>query len=131
MTTRTALLSATSACLARRRLLAGRSPLRDFAGGHACSGTSSFLVGGKPVRVHHFEPDRSGKHPAVLLPHGSAGLPKQDADASHHIAGVLAQKGYVARLVHHFDGTGTNRIDHKGIDEKLFRAWMGVVQGAV
>ena len=93
--------------------------------------TSSFPVGGEDVRVEHFTPDRPGKHPAVLLLHGSAGLPKQDADVYRYIAGVLAQKGYVALLVHYFDSTGTERIAPKDIDEKLFRVWMGVVQGAV
>jgi carboxymethylenebutenolidase len=93
--------------------------------------TSSFVVVGKPVRVEHFAPDRPGKHPAVLLLHGCAGLPKQDADAYRHIARLLANRGYVALLVHYFDSTGTKQTDAKGIDEKLFRAWMGAVQGAV
>jgi carboxymethylenebutenolidase len=93
--------------------------------------TSSFPVGGKAVRVEHFAPARPGQHPAVLLLHGSAGLPKQDADVYRYIAGVLAQKGYVALLVHYFDSTGTKQIDPRDIDEKLFRAWMGAVQGAV
>jgi carboxymethylenebutenolidase len=93
--------------------------------------TSSFIVGGKPVRVEHFTPDRPGKHPAVLLLHGSAGLPKQDADLYCYLARLLAQKGYVALLVHYFDSTGTAWIAPRDIDDKLFRAWMGAVQGAV
>jgi carboxymethylenebutenolidase len=93
--------------------------------------TSSFPVGGKDVRVEHVAPARPGKHPAVLLLHGCAGLPKKDADVYRYIAGVLARQGYVALLVHYFDSTGTKRIDPKDIDEQLFRAWMGVVQGAV
>jgi carboxymethylenebutenolidase len=93
--------------------------------------TSSFPVGGKDVRVEHFTPDRPGKHPAVLLLHGSAGLPKQDAVVYRYLARLLAQKGYVALLVHYFESTDTEWVDPKDIDEKHFRAWMGVVQAAV
>jgi carboxymethylenebutenolidase len=93
--------------------------------------TSSFLAGGKPVRVDHFAPDRAGKHPAALLLHGSTGLADQDAQAYRSVAGLLANNGYVALLVHYFESTETERIDPQHIDERLFRTWMGVVHGAV
>ena len=93
--------------------------------------TSSFVIGGKPVQVEHFTPEKTGKHPTVLLPHSSEGLPEKGAVIYRDVARVLARQGYVALLVHYFEGTGTKRIDPKDIDEKLFRAWMGVVQGAV
>jgi carboxymethylenebutenolidase len=97
----------------------------------APTGTSSFPVGGKEVQVEHFTSDRSGKHPTGLLLPGSEGLSEKDAPRYCKIASVLARKGYVALLVHYFDSTDTKRIDPRDIDGKLFRAWMGVVQGAV
>jgi dienelactone hydrolase len=84
--------------------------------------TSSFPVGGKPVRVEHCAPDRPGKRPAVLLLHGSAGLPKKDADGYRSIARLLAQQGYVALLVHYFDSTDTEWIDPRDIATSA-RSW--------
>jgi carboxymethylenebutenolidase len=93
--------------------------------------TSSFLVGGKPVRVVYFMPDKAGKHSTVLLLHGSEGLSAKDAPRYHDVARALARKGYVALLVHYFDSTDTKRIDPRDIDERLFRAWVGAVRAAV
>lgn len=92
---------------------------------------SAFVVGGKPIRVEHFVPAGAGKHPAVILLHSSEGLPDRDAATYRYAARVLAGKGYVALLVHYFDSTDTRRIDREDIDERLFRAWMGAVRGAV
>jgi carboxymethylenebutenolidase len=92
---------------------------------------SAFVVGGNPVRVEHFLPAGAGKHPAVILLHSSEGMPCRDAATYRFAARVLAQKGYVALLVHYFDSTDTKRIDREDIDAKLFREWMGAVRGAV
>jgi carboxymethylenebutenolidase len=106
-------------------------PERGPARAETKATASAFVVGGNPVRVEHFLPAGAGKHPAVLLLHSCEGMPERDAATYRYVARLLARKGYVALLVHYFDSTGTKRIDPKDIDEKLFRAWMGVVQGAV
>jgi poly(3-hydroxybutyrate) depolymerase len=79
--------------------------------------TSSFPVGGKRIQVEHSAPDRSGKHPAVLLLHGSTGLSKEDANVYRYIACVLAQRGYVALLVHYFEGIGEGLGEPKALVE--------------
>jgi carboxymethylenebutenolidase len=92
---------------------------------------SAFVVGSNPVRVEHFLPAGAGPHPAVLLLHGSEGMPERDAATYRYAARLLAGKGYVALLVHYFDSTNITRIDRKDIDARRFRAWMGAVREAV
>jgi carboxymethylenebutenolidase len=123
---RYALVGRALAALAVLACLAGPSRAAEVK-----TATSSFRAGGKPVRVDHFAPDRTGSRPAVLLLHGSTGLSGRDATAYRSTASLLANQGYVALLVHYFESTDTERVRPKDIDECLCRAWMGVVRGAV
>jgi carboxymethylenebutenolidase len=92
---------------------------------------SFFSVADKPVRVEHFRPRAKGRHPAVILLHGTEGLPDKDKRLYRYYAGVLAREGYVALLVHYFDSTKTRRIDPEKVEKKLFLAWKDAVRGAV
>jgi carboxymethylenebutenolidase len=98
----------------------------------------SFTFRDKPVAVEHFAPAGTGKHPAVLLIHGTAGLEgeqgqKGDAELYRFCARILRGQGYHAFVVHYFDSTGTKRIDPREArkDEKLLRTWMETVCAAV
>jgi carboxymethylenebutenolidase len=91
--------------------------------------TRSFKVEGETIAVECFTPSGDGRHPAVLLLHGSEG--RKDALFYRCAAGILARHGYVALIVHYFDRTGTKRIDPADISDKLFGAWMGAVRQAV
>jgi carboxymethylenebutenolidase len=98
----------------------------------------SFTFGEKSIAVEHFAPPKEGKHPAVLLIHGTAGLEgeqgqKGDAELYRFCARILAGQGYHALVVHYFDSTGTKRIDPREArkDEKLLRTWMETVCAAV
>jgi carboxymethylenebutenolidase len=93
--------------------------------------TSAFTVAGRPVRMEQFAPQAEGKQPAVILLHGSGGLPERDHRVYRHVARALARAGYVALLVHYFDSTGTEQIEPAQIDKKLFLTWKDTVQGAL
>jgi carboxymethylenebutenolidase len=79
-----------------------------------------FRLEGESIAMQCFYPAKDGRHPAVLLLHGSEGM--QDALAYRHIAHTLAEHGYVALIVHSFDRTATKRIEPTDISEKLFEA---------
>lgn len=91
--------------------------------------THSFRLEGEKIAMQCVAPAKVGKHPAVLLLHGSEGM--KDAPIYRHIAHVLAKHGYVALIVHYFDRTATKRIEAKDINEKLFKAWRETVRQAV
>jgi carboxymethylenebutenolidase len=93
--------------------------------------TSSFTASGRPVQVEQFAPQAEGKQPAVILLHGSGGLPERDHRVYRHVARAFARAGYVALLVHYFDSTGTEQIEPAQIDKKLFLAWKDAVHGAL
>src|SRR5258708_6705437 len=62
---------------------------------------TSFVSGGKEVKVEHFAPRLKGKHPALLLLHGSDGLGKH-GDGFRAAARQIAERGYAVLLVHYF-----------------------------
>jgi carboxymethylenebutenolidase len=88
-----------------------------------------FQMEGQSIAMQCFTPAGEGRHPAVLLLHGSEGM--KDERMYRHIAQILAKHGYVALIVHYFERTETKRIEPKDINEKLFAAWMETVRQAV
>src|ERR1700748_3311791 len=64
-----------------------------------------------PGQVHadFFVPDGAGKHPAVVLLHGGAGMTRRGADF-HAYGEDLARKGFVVLLPHYFDATRSSTM---------------------
>jgi carboxymethylenebutenolidase len=90
---------------------------------------SSFESQGKPIVVECFAPDSPGRHPAVVVVHGSGGM-LVGGRAFRDAARTFADKGYVAHVVHYFDLTGTLVADPKSMREN-FAGWMRVVADGV
>jgi dienelactone hydrolase len=90
-----------------------------------------FKVDDKTITMDCFTPGAAGRHPAVLLLHGSEGM--RDALIYKCLAGDLARQGYVALIAHYFERTATERIEPKDIREnkELSAAWMETVRRAV
>jgi carboxymethylenebutenolidase len=118
----------------KRRLLAALTASILFTATAAADpvkqSSGSFTCGGKAIAVEHFEPAEGGRHPAVLLLHGSDGL-KQNGLVYRTAAQTLAREGYVALLVHYFDRTGTTKVAPDAIARDDFLAWVEAVREAV
>jgi carboxymethylenebutenolidase len=93
--------------------------------------TRSFKVDDKTITMDCIAPGVAGRHPAVLLLHGSEGM--RDALIYQCIAKDLARQGYVVLITHYFERTGTKRIEPKDIrkNKELSVAWMETVRRAV
>lgn len=91
---------------------------------------TSFVSGGKTVTVEHFAPRTKGKHPALLLLHGSDGLVDKRGDGFRAAARQIADRGYTVLLVHYFDCTGTTYADRESIN-KYFFTWIRVIHDGV
>jgi dienelactone hydrolase len=71
------------------------------------STTEHVLSGGRSIPVDIFAPSAPGRHPAVLILHGTFGLlPPYGADIES-FGDALAAKGFVAALPHYFERTNT------------------------
>lgn len=111
----------------------------------ACSGVkrsgvpeeyqSSFMSGGKEIKVEHFaaaglELEKNGKRPAVIVVHGSDGFllgGKWYRDAARRVA----EAGYETYLVHYFNRTGDWRVtDVEEIHAKV-PVWTAAMKDAV
>jgi carboxymethylenebutenolidase len=69
--------------------------------------TDRFTSGGRPVAADVFLPPAPGRHPAVLILHGTDGLlPHVRADIAS-FAEALAARGVAAVLPHYFERTAT------------------------
>lgn len=62
----------------------------------------SYSSNGQSVPVDVFEPAKSGKHPAVLIVHGSAGLGATYRADIESFGKALADNGFAACLPHYF-----------------------------
>ncbi|MGE3819645.1 MAG: dienelactone hydrolase family protein [Isosphaeraceae bacterium] len=87
--------------------------------------TGGYLSQGKMIRVERFEPRMEGKHPAVLILHGSAGM-AVGGPVFRETGRKLAARGFVAHLVHYFDASGTRRADRPTMLDK-FPNWIQTV----
>jgi dienelactone hydrolase len=98
------------------------SPIRESA--------EAFYNDGHTIRVDRFEPDASGKHPAVLLLPGSDGVTKH-AEEYREAARLCARNGYVVLLVHYFDRYGIEQQTDPVKIKCLFLGLMATVSQAV
>jgi dienelactone hydrolase len=90
--------------------------------------TVSYESQGKAIAVDRFGPDGPGKHPAVLLIHGAGGL--TGGVVFREYARLLAQRGYVAHVVHYFDRTG-DEVAKLPSSLRNFSAWRAAVSDAI
>ena len=85
-----------------------------------------FDSAGKSIRIDHYFPSKPGKHPAVLLVHGSGG-PLNGIDP---YANQAAQFGVHVFVVHYFERTGHNWVAPREI-EPNFVAWWETLRDAL
>lgn len=89
----------------------------------------SYQSQGKTIGVERFEPKAPGKHPAILVVHGSGGV-LLGGPSFRETARRLAKSGYVAYVAHYFDLTNTMIADLETM-EKNFAPWMKALADGV
>jgi carboxymethylenebutenolidase len=92
--------------------------------------TDTFRSAEKAIVVERFEPNAIGRHPAILVLHGSCGLTAH-AKELRALSTSLAEKGYATFLVHYFDRTGTKETTDVKEIKKHFLTWLETVHDAV
>jgi carboxymethylenebutenolidase len=90
---------------------------------------ASFVSGGVPIRVDQQEPAAPGRHPAILLLHGSGG---NVSFWFERIAPQLGRLNLGLYAAHYFGRTGTIRADRDTIlDGYHFPTWIATIGGAL
>jgi len=92
-------------------------------------GRGDFQSNGKKISVEVFEPTGAGKHPAIILLHGSAGVLFPGLDLRKR-ARQLADEGYATFLVHYFNRTGHLMVSHAQVHENL-ATWTHTVRESI
>jgi dienelactone hydrolase len=90
-----------------------------------------FDSGGSLVTVECFAPTARGKHPLVLLLHGSGGLEQATGEVFEGIARKMAARGYVVLIPHYFDRKGGAAEWVQVVDDAIDFAAGGGVEGAL
>lgn len=98
-------------------------------GGEIVESKGSFVSLGKTIGIERFEPKEPGKYPAVVILHGAGGMDVGGPEFRQS-GRELARRGYVARIVHYFDQTGTTTADAATI-ARSFSAWMVTIGDAI
>lgn len=88
-----------------------------------------FVSGGRRIHVETFAPVGTGRFPAVLVLHSSAGTLIGRGELER-FSRKLAEQGAVTFLVRYFDRTGTIFANNKAID-RYSRVWTATVKEAV
>lgn len=90
---------------------------------------ASFVSGGVPIRIDQQEPAAVGRHPAILLLHGSGG---NVSFWFERIAPQLARLNLGLYAAHYFDRTGTVRAERETIlDGYHFPTWQSTALDAI
>jgi dienelactone hydrolase len=92
--------------------------------------TGSFQSGSKTIAVERFEPKTAGRHPAVILVHGSNGLTRY-GERYREQARRLAGEDYVTFLVHFYDRTGHKEALEGDTIRANFLTWLATLDDAV
>jgi dienelactone hydrolase len=92
--------------------------------------TTRIHVDGHPVLLEEYTSPSPGRHPAVLLLHGSGGLHFYSGDATHRYARGLVSQGFVAVVVHYFDATGTFSAGDEE-ERRCYDEWVKTVRRAI
>ncbi|HEV8411595.1 MAG TPA: dienelactone hydrolase family protein [Gemmatimonadaceae bacterium] len=85
---------------------------------------------GHRINVDVYEPDRAGRHPAVILLHGSGGIHLINPSLVNRYAAVLAEQGIICFVVHYFDGTGNFSADDS-VEAANYFHWVRELHDAV
>ena len=88
--------------------------------------SSTFISGGKSIRIDRYLPSGTGAHPAVILIHGSGG-PLRGADP---IAQQACKLGINVFVPHYFERTGHDWVYNQQI-ESNFLAWLQTLREAI
>jgi carboxymethylenebutenolidase len=86
----------------------------------------TFSAAGRDIHIDVYSPAGGGKHPAVLLVHGSGG-PLRGLDP---YAERASQFGVNVFVVHYFEATGHNWVS-PGQIERYFLEWLETLRAAV
>lgn len=89
----------------------------------------SYNSDGRKVLVEQFEPDTSGKRPALILLHGSGGVLFPGLDLRKR-ARSLAAEGYAVYFPHFFNRTGHFLVRPSQVHENL-PVWTRTVQDCI
>lgn len=89
----------------------------------------SYESGGKRILVEQYEPGTPGKHPALILLHGSGGVLFPGLDLRKR-ARTLAAEGYAVYFPHFFNRTGHFMVRPSQVHENL-PVWTRTVQDCV
>lgn len=89
-----------------------------------------FTSRGHDVAVDHYRPGSSGRHPAVIVLHGSGGLHLFFGRSIQSYAEAMAASGFEAYVVHYYDGTDTFIADDDEERARFFD-WVHVITDAV
>ena len=113
----------------------------DFAAGCAKSPLGSggsrqhpiamptFLSSAKQIHIDQHEPKNPGKHPAILLLHGSGG---NIGFWANQIAPYVTGRGISLYAPHYFESTGTARADYDTIVDGIhFPKWLATIADAL
>jgi dienelactone hydrolase len=87
-------------------------------------------VDGHGMMLEEYSAPSPGRHPAVLLLHGSGGLHFYNGGAMHRYARALASQGFVAVVVHYFDATGTFSAGDEE-ERRCYDRWVHAVGQAI
>jgi carboxymethylenebutenolidase len=85
---------------------------------------------GHRINVDVYEPDRAGRHPAVILLHGSGGIHLINPSLVNRYAEVLAERGIICFVVHYFDGTGNFTADDS-VESANYFHWVRELRDAM
>lgn len=88
-----------------------------------------YKTGDAVIEVECFEPTTRGKHPLILLLHGSGGLEQATGDLFRGIGRRLASRGYVALIPHYFESTG--HVVGRPTKPGEVEAWNDAVKDAI
>ena len=90
---------------------------------------ASFQSSGTPILIDQHEPAAAGKHPAILLLHGSGG---NIAFWTERLAPQASRLNIALYAVHYFDRTATRRADAATIlDGVHFPQWLATIADAL
>lgn len=87
---------------------------------------TSFESVGKSIRAELFRPTGGGKHPGVILLHGSGGMDEWGSGFLRTLAAQLQSAGFVTAIVYYMDRDGLKSADRLQI-EPHFQGWLGTI----
>jgi dienelactone hydrolase len=85
---------------------------------------------GHRIKLDVYQPGTAGRHPAVILLHGSGGIHPFLESQVNRYAMAMAEQGMIAFVLHYFDATGTFAADDS-VEAANYFHWVRDVRDAV